>query len=386
MEKKINQKSDYIRINRKNANDLLKLVIKISKKEDFIDKQKKVLSENKFVFFPLSDNITNREEIVEIISNEFNIDIIKKKDIIKSDYQYKTIEDVLKNTLPNKIINLTPKSYDIIGNIAIIELDRINQSNFKNLEKIKREIAKAIFDVNKNVKTVYEKKSEIKGDFRLRDLSLLYGYDSPETLYRENNCTFKLDIKKTYFSPRLVYERKRISTLDIKVDELIVDLFAGVGTFSVQIAKNHDVIIYSFDMNPYAYKYLIENIKINKLKGKIYPLNLDVKKLIEPSNDLGLNLRGKADRIIMNLPEKSNHYLDIVCFLLKLKTGILHFYQFSKKPNSIKNAIANLKENLKEERYYINDVLGSRIVKAFSPKFDLVVLDLTIDKNRTYFS
>lgn len=382
MKKSQIKKSNYIKIKNKNANDLLKLLSKIAKKENIIDKKKKVINDNKYVFFPISENIEYRNnEIIYLIGQKFKIKIIKKRGIEKPNYKNKTLEEVLKNRLAEYLINLTPSSYDIIGELVLVDFDRLNKLNLNESEKVKKEIAKAIISVNKNVKTVYEKKSEIRGNFRLRDLKLLYGIDSSETLYKENKCLFKLDVKKTYFTPRLVYERRRMSGLEIKKNELIIDLFAGVGPFSIQIAKNHDVLVYSFDINPDAYNYLIENIKINRLKGKIYPYNLNVKKLIKPSNSLGKSLKSKADRILMNLPEKSIEYIDIACFLLKPKSSILHIYQFCEKPDSLKNAITNVKDALKELNWSVNKILESRIVKAFSPKSDLVVVDLLISRN-----
>jgi len=376
------KKSNYIKIKNKNANDLLKLLSKITKKENIIDKKKKVINDNKYVFFPISENIEYRNnEIINLIGQKFKIKIIKRRGIEKPNYKNKTLEEVLKNRLAEYLINLTPSSYDIIGELVLVDFDRLNKLNLNESEKVKKEIAKAIISVNKNVKTVYEKKSEIRGNFRLRDLKLLYGIDTSETLYKENKCLFKLDVKKTYFTPRLVYERRRVSGLEIKKNELIIDLFAGVGPFSIQIAKNHDVLVYSFDINPDAYNYLIENIKINRLNGKIYPYNLNVKKLIKPSNSLGKSLKSKADRILMNLPEKSIEYIDIACFLLKPKSGILHIYQFCEKPDSLKNAITNVKDALKELNWSVNKILESRIVKAFSPKSDLVVVDLLISRN-----
>ncbi|MFW9937858.1 MAG: class I SAM-dependent methyltransferase family protein [Candidatus Thorarchaeota archaeon] len=381
------KKSNYIKIERRNANDLLKLLRSISNKVSIIDKKKKVLHENNFIFFPISENFKfSDNELFKIFREQFNIEIIKKRGFENPNYKCRTIEEVLKNNLSESIVNLTPKSYDIIGKIAIVEFDQINQKNLDETEKVKREIASAIISVNMNVKTVYEKKSEIKGDFRLRDLKLLYGNDSSETMYKENNCLFKLDVKKTYFTPRLIYEHKRISSLEIKKKEVIIDLFAGVGPFSIQIARKHDVLIYSFDFNPIAYNYLKENININKLKGIVYAYNLNVKELLSPSNIIGNDLRNKADRIILNLPENSIDYLEIACFLLKPQSGILHVYQFCEKPDSIKNAISNIRETLKNLNWSIINILESRIVKAFSPKSDLVVVDILIKKNGNNFS
>jgi tRNA (guanine37-N1)-methyltransferase len=233
-------------------------------------------------------------------------------------------------------------------------------------------------EVNKNVNSVFEKKGEISGKYRLRDLNLLYGDKNTETTYRENKCYFKLDVKNTFFSPRLVYERKRVASSNIKENETIIDLFAGVGPFSIQIAKNHNVEIYSFDLNPDAYHYLIKNIEFNNLRGKIHAYNLDVKTLLNPVSELGKKLKNSADRIIMNLPEISLHFLDVTCYLMKKTGGIIHYYHFSEKPNPIQKAIEVLSINIAKKNWKIEKILKSKIVKAYSPKSDLIVLDLVI--------
>jgi tRNA (guanine37-N1)-methyltransferase len=175
-----------------------------------------------------------------------------------------------------------------------------------------------------------------------------------------------------------VFERKRIASSKIKDKELIVDMFAGVGPFSIQIAKKHDVTIHSFDVNPHAFKQLKENIKLNKIRGVIVPHNIDVKKLNKPTNEFGAILENQVDRIIMNLPEKSLEFIDIACFLMKRSGGIIHSYQFCDKPNSIEKALENLKESLNNQKWSIEKILNSKVVKPFSPKAELIVVDLKI--------
>ncbi len=288
----------------------------------------------------------------------------------------------MEGRIPDKYLELIPKSYDIIGHIAIVEFDKFDQLNKQKYQDFKGKIAQAIVEVNKNVKTVYEKKSEIKGKYRLRDFGLLYGIDKPETIHRENDCIFKLNIKNTYFTPRLVFERRRVAESGIKENELIIDMFAGVGTFSIQIAKNRNVKIYAFDINPDAYRYLKENIKLNKLEGDIFPYNIDVKDLIKPSNQLGKSLSDKVDRIIMNLPESSINFIDVTCFLMKESGGILHFYQFSEKPNPIEKTLKDLEEQLRFVNWEIESIINSKIVKHYSPKSELVVVDLKIKASK----
>ena len=161
-------------------------------------------------------------------------------------------------------------------------------------------------------------------------------------------------------------------------NELIVDMFAGVGPFSIQIAKLNNIKIYAFDVNPQAYHFLKKNIEMNKLKGKISPFNIDIKKLLNPSDHLGKLLSNTIDRIIMNLPKNSINYLDVVCFLMKKTGGILHFYSFSEKPNPIERVVKILVNKLKNLNWTIVQILNSKIVKSYSPKAELIVLDLRI--------
>ena len=155
-------------------------------------------------------------------------------------------------------------------------------------------------------------------------------------------------------------------------------MFAGVGPISIQIASNNDVKLHSFDINPTAYKYLIENVKLNKLKGEILPHNIDVKDLTNSSNELGNYLKNSVDRIIMNLPEQSIYYIDLACFLIKLTGGVLHFYQFCEKPNPIEKGIENLRTKVNRMGWHVEEIISSKIVKPFSPKSDLIVVDAKI--------
>ena len=372
------EKTRYIKVKKPDAQKLLNFIKKKHNFEKIIDRGKQILSESEFVLFPLIENEKIIEQLTKREKKNFTFEIISKTGYISSKNIIQSLGTILKEKLPQNVFDLLPKSYDIIGHIAIVEFDRFNILSYKKSLKYKKEFAKALITVNIAIKAVYEKKSEIKGRFRLRELKFLSGKDKSETIHKENHCLFKLDIKKTYFTPRLVFERKRLSTYDLKEQELIIDMFAGVGPFSIQLAKNHDVVIHAFDINPYAYKYLKENIELNKLKGLILPYNINIKELSKPTNNLGNKLKNKANRIIMNLPEKSIEYVDIVCFLMNLSGGMLHIYHFSEKQKPIENTIDKLSLSLKKYNWYVYKVINSKVVKAYSPKTDLVVVDAFI--------
>ncbi len=161
-----------------------------------------------------------------------------------------------------------------------------------------------------------------------------------------------LDVKKVYFSPRLATERKRI-TDHVQNNEIIVDMFAGIGPFSISIARKHQVKIYSIDINPYAYKYLKKNINLNKLEGNIIPILGDVEEVLN-----GLNLC--ADRILMNLPGTAWNFLDTAIKSLK-PGGILHYYEFA---SDYQHPIERIIETAYPRKV---EILNSRKVKSKSP-------------------
>ena len=370
--------TQFVKIKQDSAEKFLNLLKVQLHNEPFLDRRIKVKHEGAYVLFPLIDDAEKVKTLIGGISNQINFNIVSAEGIFEVRYKCRSIEEALIDELPKNILKLVPKSYDIIGKIAIVDFDQLNTIVDKNVLSYKKKVAEALLSVNKSVETVYEKKSEVKGRYRLKELKVIYGDDDPETIHKENDCIFKLNVKKTYFTPRLVFERKRVSSNSFKKQEIIVDMFSGVGPFSIQIAKKNDVKIYAFDVNPSAYKHLTENIEMNKMKGEVIAHNIDVKKLLNPDNKLGNYLKHKIDRIIMNLPEQSINFLDVVCFLMKKPSGILHFYQFCEKPNPIKKGIENFNTNLKDSGWHIEEILNSKVVKPFSPKLDLIVLDLKL--------
>jgi len=371
----------FIKLAKKDGKLFLNEIKQLFKNKPILNSKFKVIYEKDFILFPIKNSTKVVNEIKKAFKGRLGFQIIFKTGSINKKYKYRSIQEAVNILIPKKYHNLIPRSYDIIGDIAIIEFEKNINSMIKDSLKFKKIIANALIQVNRNVKSVYDKMSEIKGPFRLREIKLLYGEEKTITRHKENDCEFEVDVKKTFFTPRLVFERKRIASSEFQKNEIIIDMFAGVGPFSIQIAKQINAKIYSFDINPNAYEHLIKNISLNKLKGKIFPYNIDIKTLLNPSSYLGNTLKHKADRIIMNLPERALDFLNVACFLLKKSGGIIHIYIFSEKPDTIENAIEKLKMKLNMINYHILDILNAKIVKNFSPKSDLVVVDLLLEKN-----
>jgi len=275
------------------------------------------------------------------------------------------LRTLLEGRLEPQELRLLYKSYDIIGDIAVIRVSEALKPRIQT-------IAEAILQTQKHVKTVLRQVSPVAGDFRLRELEWTAGEKKTETVHREFGCLLRVDLEKCYFSPRLSYERMRIARL-VQPNEVIINMFAGVGSYSIIIAKHSDPEkIYSMDINPIAVQFLKENVRLNRVERQVLPILGDAKEAIEE------RLRGVADRVIMPLPEKAYEYLDSAVLALKSKGGFIHYYDFE-HPNRGENAIEKTRRKIYEKMGTLGinlEILSSRIVRTTGPNWHQVALDI----------
>ena len=275
------------------------------------------------------------------------------------------LKKALENILSDEDAKDLVSAFDQIGDIIIVRIP-------DSLISKKKIIGKALLEQVKTAKTVFHQSSPVEGDFRTRNLELIEGDEKTETEYRENGCRFIVDVEKAFFSPRLSTERERISNL-VNDHDVIINMFGGVGMFSLLAAKKKSCTVYNIDINPVASKLCEENIKLNKLKGKVISLNGDATKIIKEQ------LQDKADRVLMLLPERSDEFLDTAISSLK-KNGVIHYYSHihaEKKQDAPKLS----------EDHFLNinkiqaDILDSRVVRPVGPRFYQTVVDIKIQRN-----
>ncbi|MGC8609663.1 MAG: class I SAM-dependent methyltransferase [Thermoplasmata archaeon] len=209
-------------------------------------------------------------------------------------------------------------SFDVVGSIAITKNDD-------------PDFAEKILKTINSIKSVYYD-SGVTGKERIRSLRLLAGSENTVTLYRENGCVFKVDVAHAYFSPRLATERMRLSD-EISDGEFVIDMFSGIGTISIEIAKKRKAEIVSMDINPAAIDLLKENTGLNRLKGHITPQCGDSRLLISSYKNV--------DRVIMNNPTGSSQFIDSAVNSLK-NGGIINYYEIA-SPGEIENRIKSFK-------------------------------------------
>jgi tRNA (guanine37-N1)-methyltransferase len=305
---------------------------------------------------------TSAKNAEKVKRNLVRQNLLDKRRKVKYSKSYVYFPIVISNST-NKKVGIPSQSYDILGNIAIIDMD-----GGKTREK---KFARELLERHTNVTTILAKAGAVKGKYRTRAFRYVAGKKTFVANYRENNCVFTFDVRKTFFSNRLSFERARISKL-VKEKENVVVFFSGVGPFVIEIAKAHkSATVVGIEYNKYASRMANENIKLNKASNAIAE-NGDVKKLSGKYKNF-------ADRIIMPAPAQSMDFLD-EAFLVAKKRAFVHFYTFGPNGSAFKDAISMIKKHSINKKYKTN-IKFKRIVRSYSPQEVEVVIDYKIMKH-----
>ena len=278
------------------------------------------------------------------------------------------LKESLKGILNEEELSLLPRGFQTLGNIIILKL------NQKLMDK-ERFIAKAYLEMLPRMRSVYINRGKIVGTFREpENIQLIGGEDNPIVEHKEHDVLYKFDITKIMFSKGNVNERKHLATL-VKKGEIIVDLFAGIGYFSFPIAKHSSVgKIYSIEVNPESYKFLVENIKLNHFGDLIVPINGNCKEEVLKLSESGI----RVDRVIMGVFPAPKEYIKEALSLVKDKGTMFHYEGVVEKNNYISLFEEFRKIALKTG--YRCELNSYRYVKSYGPRLFHVVLDILVSE------
>jgi tRNA (guanine37-N1)-methyltransferase len=278
------------------------------------------------------------------------------------------LRKLAREVVPPDLLKFVPRGFEVVGDIAILNLPR-------ELDKYRFEIARALLEsLRPRIRLVVKRASPARNPERVHAYEVLAGYGGLETLHRESGCIFKVDISKVFFSSRLQYERARIASL-VRPGEIVINMFAGVGPFSIVIAKRvPNVKVYSIDVNPEAYKLMVENVKLNRVEDKVVPLLGDATKVV----DL-YNLKGVADRVLMPSPEHAINYLAKAVESLRTR-GFTHYYDVAHRVKNLREYVIERVSHILESAGAKWRVEGIREIRSVAPSKSYICADLYVEK------
>jgi tRNA wybutosine-synthesizing protein 2 len=187
------------------------------------------------------------------------------------------------------------------------------------------------------------------------------------------------------FSFGNIREKIRVSRLNCE-NEVIVDLFAGIGYFSIPFAVHSKAkLIHCCEWNPNAIIALNKNLELNRVSHKCV-VHFGDNRLVCPTN--------VADRVYFGLIPTSLESLEVGCRSLNINSDklILHIhenvshYGFKTKQDinqiwfnwakDLAQKVSQIMSSIHEKTEWFVEVLEINKVKAYAPHIDHLVVDL----------
>ena len=341
---------------------------------DIFDHTRKIVREKDHVELPITDKYSPNE-LMKNPSKYFghdkdlvnNIKVVTQTSPVGRIEQQEPFEIIYSkckksvSPLSRKELDQLPRKWELLGDVLVLKFP-------VELETHARELAPIYANVL-GAETVLRETDPIKGPMRIPTMEILYG-DRTETVHKENGVLFKFDASKLIFSSGNIDERARIAVIP-KSNETIVDMFAGIGYFTLPIAvHSRPDKIYACELNPIAYDYLCQNIKLNGVDNIVEPI---------PGDNRDTAPENVADRVIMGFIKNTREFLPKALRILKHGTGTLHYHDtcpnevLPDKPfEDVKKAAAEVQRNAELLNYYK--------IKSYAPGVSHVVIDVLIKK------
>jgi tRNA wybutosine-synthesizing protein 2 len=274
---------------------------------------------------------------------------------------YVPFDEILRRIeLPEDLVGLLPRKWELLGDVLIIKLDDRLKPHGKEVAEVYAQVLGA--------QTVLEDEGGVMDEYREPRVRVLLG-DRTETVHKENGVLFKLDAQEVMFSSGNIDERIRMATICEK-DDIVVDMFAGIGYFSIPMAvHSRPAEIYSIEINPTAFGYLCENVRLNEVTEIICPILGDC--LEVAPEDL-------ATRVVMGYLSNGEKYLPKAMRVIGEK-GIVHYHEtcpnelLMERPVSTVNSIAKSEGRTAE-------ILNQRTIKSYAPGVSHIVLDVLVSR------
>lgn len=322
---------------------------------DLFDKRYSIKRENGKITFPVT-----RE-----FSPPFDFDVDFEDVEGDERAQAQSLRDAMKSILTKEEQEEFIGSYDIVGNIAIVEIP-------DTLLLKEQLIAEKVMSVNKTVKTVLKKVGGHVGEYRTQQMQYLAGEDTRETTVTENGIKLRVNVETAYYSIRMATERKRILQ-QIGAGEHILCLFSGVGPYPITFsARSNAAVIVGVEMNPAAHELAMENAAKNRC-ANVRLICGDAHEIIPRFAAAG----ERFDRVTMPLPHTADDFLDDVFTVLN-KVAVIHFYTFL-PDGEFNKAIPKLRDIAQRHHYSLESY---DVVKAgqHAPRVWRICVDAMVKK------
>ncbi|TFF87014.1 class I SAM-dependent methyltransferase family protein [Candidatus Thorarchaeota archaeon] len=251
-----------------------------------------------------------------------------------------------------------PSGYHLIGHVILLDVD-------SSLTDFLLDIGELSLAYERRAQSVLIREGPTSGRERKPSYRLVTGSPNTETLHIENQVCFLLDPVKVTFSGGNVAERIHMGRI-VNQGERVVDMFACVGQFGLHMAKRGGAEVICIEINPEAFHYLEENVRLNGLTDRVQCILGDCREEVP---------EGWADRVVMGYLDGTCAYLPYALRSLRSRGGVIHMH--TAIPMYERERVGSLIESVSEEIGF-SACYDFRKIKNYAPGISHLVYDIEL--------
>ena len=268
------------------------------------------------------------------------------------------VSELYDGSLPGKL----PSRWELFSDVAIMPRGSFEGPDWAQDGALWEAVARAL-----GVERL-ARMGEVSGEFRESGVEMLLGEDD-WVVRRESGVDYGYAMTRCMFSAGNVNERRRMGEVAGE-GEVIVDLYAGIGYYTLPALVHGGASVHACEWNPEAARALRWGLEANGVEGRCVVHEGDNSVTAE-------SLEGAADRVILGLLPSSEEGRGAALRVLAHGGGTLHV-----------NGLAPSKDHAPWVAGVLSPVSdarpGSTIghaltrVKSYAPHWDHVVLDISV--------
>ncbi|HXW67130.1 MAG TPA: methyltransferase domain-containing protein [Thermoplasmata archaeon] len=251
-----------------------------------------------------------------------------------------------------------PRGYQRLGRVLLLRLPGTLRPHFAAIGRA--------WQAELGVEAVLSQVGPVSGELREPAVERIAG-GSTETEVREHGARWRFDAARLMFAAGNRFERRRAAEL-VGPGEHVVDLFAGIGYFSIPIARAvPSARVLAVEKNPVAFRYLTENVARNGVAERVACVLGDNRRAALPA--------AAADRVFLGYLPDATPWLDRAIQLLRPAGGWVHVHTVVDARGAIDSAIARVAAATADLGAALPRRPVARAVKPYGPGRTHVVVD-----------
>ncbi len=274
--------------------------------------------------------------------------------------------EFLKSKLADKIPNTIPlpSGFHLVGHVALVHI----KSELVEYSDI---LGETTLEFDSRIKSVAIRTGPTSGIERTPGYRLVAGDTRTVTTHVEAGIKYKIDPLRLTFSGGNKEERIHRASL-VQSGDSILDMFACVGQFSIPMAKKVRAEVIAIELNPLAYKFLIENIRLNDVEDKVSPILGDCREK-HPVREV--------NRVVMGYLHDTHSYLRYALESLVEEGGFVHMH-IGLRPRDVAGIRKSVESTCVESGF--RPEIDVRVVKEYAPNVKHYVFDILLRKRNRF--